>query len=173
MNGQPQVLGIFEKSPGFFCAVTLRLVARGEMLVSFRGFAPVAEQTRHSIQIGARRHIDTLEASRFEADDFLNHCCSPNAFFDTLTIEVRALKDIEPGEEVVLNYCATEEELVEPFKCECGSPDCYGMVRGFRFLSQSQQEALRDIASPWLKTKYGLLDSRPGASTSEIIGDTR
>ena len=55
-----------------------------------------------------------------------------------------------------MNYCATEEELAEPFKCKCGSSDCYGLIRGFRFLSRSRQEALRDVASPWLKAKYGL-----------------
>jgi hypothetical protein len=156
VNSQPYLLGKLEKSPGFFCAVTLRRVARGETLVSFRGFAPVMERSRYSIQIDASHHIVTRETGRFEADDFLNHCCSPNAFLDTATLDVRALRDIEPGEEVCLNYCATEEELVEPFKCECGSPDCCGYVRGFRFLNRRRQGELKDIASPWLKAKYGL-----------------
>jgi hypothetical protein len=141
VNSRPHLLGKFETSPGFFCAVALRRVARGETLVSFRGFPPVTERNRHSIQIDEGRHIVTREAGRFEADDFLNHCCSPNAFLDTATLDVRALRDIEPGEEVFLNYCATEEELAEPFKCKCGKSDCAGLIRGFRFLSRSRQEA--------------------------------
>ena len=156
MNSQPHLLGKFEKSPGFFCAITLRRVAGGDTLVSFRGFPMVTERNRHSIQIDANHHIVTREASRFEVDDFLNHCCSPNAFLDTSTLDVLALRDIEPGEEICLNYCATEEDLAEPFKCKCGSSDCYGLIRGFRFLSRSRQEALRDVVSPWLKSKYGL-----------------
>ena len=156
MSGRPQSLGKLEKSPGCYGAVTLRRIARGETLVSFRGLPLVTERSRYSIQVDANHHIVTLEASRFEADDFINHGCSPNAFLDARTLEVRALKDIERGKEVLLNYCATEEDLAEPFECECGSPRCYGHVGGFRLLSRRRQEALRDIASPWLKAKYGL-----------------
>lgn len=156
MNKSFHVLGRFEKSPGVFGAAVLQRAARGEVLVDFQGFTPVTERTRHSIQIGASRHIATREASRFQDDDFLNHGCSPNAFLEASTLQIRALSEIERGEEVLLNYCATEEELFEPFVCNCGSPECYGLVRGFRFLSRRRQEALRDIVSPWLKTKYGL-----------------
>ncbi len=145
-----------ELSPGVFGAATSRRVARGEVLVSFQGFPPAAEKSRYSIQIAPRLHIVTRETSNYGPDDFINHGCSPNAFLDVSTLNVVALRDLEYGEEVLLNYCATEEELVEPFRCDCQSPDCYGEVKGFRFLSRPEKEALKEITSPWLREKYGL-----------------
>jgi hypothetical protein len=113
----------------------------------------VTEGNRFSVQIDAFRHVDAGGGS---LDDFTNHACSPNACVVPATLELRALRDIECGEEICINYCATEEELAEPFTCHCGSPECYGQVRGFRFLTRAQQESLKDLASPWLKAKYGL-----------------
>jgi hypothetical protein len=146
----------FEKGPGYFGAMATRRIARGEVVTNLRGVPPVKERTLYSIQIDQFHHLDTWEPEKRCYDDFINHGCSPNLFFDVGTLEFRAIRDIEPGEEVLLNYCATEEELPEPFTCNCGSPDCYGVVSGFRLLSRTQQESLKGLVSPWLKTKYGL-----------------
>ena len=153
MNHQPVVLRMFERSPGFFGVRASRRIARGEFIFSVAG-PTVTERSRYSLQIDAYRHVDS--SGIHGLDDFINHACSPNAFVVFPELEIRALRDIEIGEEVLINYCATEEELFESFSCFCGSPHCYGQIRGFRFLSRTQQEALKDIVSPWLKTRYEL-----------------
>lgn len=159
-----------ETAPGCFAAVTTRPVARGETLSRWQSALKVAKPTRHSIQIGPEQHLTTLAPGELAGGDFINHSCSPNAFLDLSTLELRALRDLDEGEEVSLNYCATEEELCAPFECDCGSPDCYGTVRGFRFLSQAQQEALGPLASPWLRRKYDVhqaqKDPRPCLSAT-------
>lgn len=146
----------FEKSPGVFGLMATRRIARGEVAASLRAVAPVKVRSRYSVQIDQFQHLDKRDPEKPGFDDFINHGCSPNLLFDVGTLEFRAIRDIEPGEEVLLNYCATEEELSEPFTCNCGSPDCYGVVSGFRFLRRTQQEPLKGLVSPWLKTKYGL-----------------
>jgi hypothetical protein len=151
---QPAALRKFEKSPGFFGVKASSRIAKGDFILSFIG-PIVTEKSRYSLQIGASRHVDSCGGIRI-IDDFINHSCSPNAFVVFPVLDVRALRDIECGEEVLINYCATEEELFESFNCYCGSPQCYGQVRGFRFLNRSQQMALKDIASPWLNAKYEL-----------------
>ena len=152
MNHQPVVLGKFEKSLGFFGVMAMNRIKRSDFLLSVAG--PIVERNRYSLQIDASRHVDSCGERGL--DDFTNHGCSPNVFVVFPALEIRALRDIEIGEEVLINYCTTEEELFEPFTCRCGSPHCYGRVRGFRFLDQTQREALKDIASPWLKDKYEL-----------------
>ncbi len=150
---QPAALEKFAKGPDFFGVRARIPIPRGAFLVSVAG--PVAaERSRYSLQVGPGRHVDSRGVRGI--DDFLNHGCFANAFVVFPALEVRAARDIAAGEEVLLNYCATEEELYEPFACACGSPRCYGAVRGFRFLDRRQQEALRETASPWLKEKYRL-----------------
>ena len=153
VNHQPVVLRKFERSLGFFGLMASSRIAKGEFIFSVAG-PIVTQRSQYSLQIDASRHVDSCGIRGL--DDFINHACSPNAFVVFPELEIRALRDIEIGEEVLINYCATEEELFESFSCLCGSPHCYGQVRGFRFLSRFQQEALKNIVSPWLKDKYEL-----------------
>jgi len=78
------------------------------------------------VEISARKAID---ASR--SDDpmrFTNHACSPNA---RLTIrdgrvEFYALRPIEPGEEITVNYGETHHEGT--LACRCGAANCVGWL---------------------------------------------
>ena len=57
-----------------------------------------------------------------------NHCCQPNTAYDGLN--VIALTQINPGEELTLDYTSFLDEHMEPFHCSCSAPGCRGMVRG-------------------------------------------
>jgi len=63
---------------------------------------------------------------------------------------VRALRDIAAGEQVKLNYAATEYEMHDGFCCDCGSPACLRMIRGFKFLTRDQQLELKPYLAPYL-----------------------
>ena len=52
----------------------------------------------------------------------LNHSCSPNAFF--VDRELTALGAIDAGEEITIDYLASESEISKGFKCKCGSKRC-------------------------------------------------
>jgi len=53
--------------------------------------------------MGDGKHVSAGRDGRY-----LNHGCEPNAFLDFSCLCVRALKDIRAGEEVKVNYAATE-----------------------------------------------------------------
>jgi D-alanine-D-alanine ligase len=57
-----------------------------------------------------------------------NHSCEPNTGYDGL--DVVALRDIAPGEELTLDYATFCNESAEAFPCRCGAPSCRGIVRG-------------------------------------------
>ncbi len=67
-----------------------------------------------------------------------NHSCEPNTTYEGLN--VIALRDIKKGEELTLNYASFLDEHMEPFKCQCGSPKCCGLVTGITNNSVTARE---------------------------------
>ncbi len=57
-----------------------------------------------------------------------NHCCQPNTAYDGLN--VIAVTQINPGQELTLDYSSFLDEHMEPFECHCGAPNCCGLVTG-------------------------------------------
>ena len=98
------------------------------------------------MQIAEGKHAFGSE----ETVGYLNHSCEPNAFLDFTCLCVRALKDIPAGEELTINYAATEYEMHDSFRCDCGSPACLRTIRGFKFLTQDQQLKLKPYLGPYL-----------------------
>ena len=43
---------------------------------------------------------------------------------------VRALRDIQPGDELRAFYPSTEWRMAERFECRCGEPECLGVIGG-------------------------------------------
>ena len=61
-----------------------------------------------------------------------NHSCDPNTAYAGLNVV--ALRDIAPGEELTLDYAELCDGDMVPFQCVCGSVNCRGEVRGRRQL---------------------------------------
>lgn len=61
-----------------------------------------------------------------------NHSCDPNTSFDGLNVV--ALRDIQTGEELTLDYATCYDGRMVPFDCACGSARCRGRVVGGRGL---------------------------------------
>jgi D-alanine-D-alanine ligase len=67
-----------------------------------------------------------------------NHSCDPNTAFDGLN--VFAVKNIEKGEELTLDYAQFLDDNMEPFECRCGSANCRGMIIGVKNNSLTHRE---------------------------------
>ena len=61
-----------------------------------------------------------------------NHSCDPNTGFSGL--DVVALRDINTGEELTIDYVTFCDQHMPPFDCQCGSPKCRGRITGWRGL---------------------------------------
>ena len=57
-----------------------------------------------------------------------NHSCDPNTGYRGL--DVIALRDIPPGQELTLDYETFCNEDMAPFQCACGAPTCRGLITG-------------------------------------------
>lgn len=59
---------------------------------------------------------------------YINHSCEPNAYMKTLRGHVLffALRDIEAGEEITVDYVATYHS--DRKRCHCGAASCRGTI---------------------------------------------
>ncbi|HEV7904670.1 MAG TPA: SET domain-containing protein-lysine N-methyltransferase [Pyrinomonadaceae bacterium] len=58
-----------------------------------------------------------------DATAYINHSCAPNAFMRIVPgdrVAFFALRDIQPGEEITMNY----RDPDHPAVCKCGAPNC-------------------------------------------------
>jgi hypothetical protein len=67
------------------------------------------------------------------ASIYINHSCDPNceAVIEGNRIFIYALRTIKPGEELLYDYQyerEDDEELINFYKCLCGSPKCRGTI---------------------------------------------
>jgi D-alanine-D-alanine ligase-like ATP-grasp enzyme len=69
-----------------------------------------------------------------------NHSCEPNTGYKGLN--VIALRNIAKGEELTLDYASFLDENMEPFQCQCGSPNCRGFISGTPGNSVTERENL-------------------------------
>lgn len=67
-----------------------------------------------------------------------NHSCRPNTEFDGL--DLVALRHIDAGEELTIDYATFCSETMEPFDCRCGAPNCRGRIAGAKNNSITRRE---------------------------------
>lgn len=70
-----------------------------------------------------------------------NHSCQPNTAYDGLN--VIAIRHIEKGEELTLDYATFLDEHMEPFECQCGSTNCRKRITGTTSNTITQRESTR------------------------------
>lgn len=107
--------------------------------------------TKYSLQIDENRHIQSIEG-KFLA--FKNHSCNPNTYYDFELLGLRTLRRIKKGEELSMNYLASEWDMAEQFDCQCGANNCFGKLKGFKYLTLEQKKEIEFILSPFLKIKW-------------------
>jgi hypothetical protein len=106
----------------------------GEIIHSFGAEKILQTPNYLTVQTGEEKHI-TLDPSFLQ---YVNHSCDPNVFFDTAKMEFRALKPIQPGDELLFFYPSTEWDMAQPFDCFCGSPCCLHKIQGAKYLTAEQ-----------------------------------
>jgi len=73
---------------------------------------------------------------------FLNHSCEPNAEAEIIgdQIWIKALRTIQPGEEITFNYSYGLENH-EEHPCRCGAAKCVGYMVAEEFFPKFGREA--------------------------------
>ena len=103
----------------------------GCWLARFDGIT-VSYMTQHSLQKTQRLHIVDLYFA-----GLLAHACEPNVVLDMSRQNIHALKMIQPGTVLTIDYEATEDELFAPFVCGCGALTCRRIIAGRKVRAMS------------------------------------
>jgi len=116
-------------------------ISDGALIARFSGpFLRYAQTsaTTYALQIGPDLYIGESGG----VDDLFNHSCDPNAGVKITgtSAELRAIRDIVPGEEIAFDYSTTLDEGDFTMPCRCGSPACRHLIGDGRDLPQSVWE---------------------------------
>ena len=78
------------------------------------------------VELSDKRAIDASGSS--DPMRFTNHSCRPNAVLRISRgrVEFYAMRDVQPGEEITVNYGETHHE--GRLRCRCGVPGCVGQL---------------------------------------------
>lgn len=85
----------------------------------------------------------------------VNHSCDPNCmhvFNQRGTFDYVARRNINAGEQITHDTSAYEYEVAHfSQKCLCGSVNCRGKVKGWKDLTATERESIREYTIPFLQ----------------------
>lgn len=98
---------------------TEKAYKKGELIFEFTGEV-FDYPTRESIQIGPGLHQFD------EKGQFVNHSCFPSTFVKGN--KLYAISDLEKDTEITFDYNENEEEMSNPFICNCCGKEIKGKI---------------------------------------------
>ena len=108
MTDKVEVRKIKDSFSGLF---SKQYIQKGALILSL-GEPTLDRPTRTSIQIHNKHVEHPLGA-------YINHNCEPSSFVGSDDSQILALKDIQPNEEITIDYMQTESKMAESFYCNC------------------------------------------------------
>lgn len=97
-----------------------------------------------------------LMTPSMEPADCFNHSCEPNVGMSG-QIGLIAMRDIDAGEEICLDYAMCDGSTYDEFDCSCGSPSCRGRVTGEDWRRPELWERYDGYFSPYLQRRIAAL----------------
>lgn len=126
----------------------------GGEIVRHEKFAALPERLRRlSLQVEEELFIVALSEG---PGDYVNHSCEPNGGMRG-QIELVAMRDISVGEEITFDYAMSDGSDYDEFTCECGAPNCRGVVRGTDWRNPALWEKYAGYFSPYLQKRIDKL----------------
>jgi SET domain-containing protein len=144
---------------GLFSVETIK---KGE-LVAIKGGHIVSKEVAHELSKDFGRSFLQITDDFFigplimeEVDKsfiYYNHSCEPNMGVKGQIVFV-AMRDIEPGEEITVDYATTENDEYS-ISCNCGVTKCRKTVTGKDWQNKSLQDKYTGYFSWYLQEKIG------------------
>ena len=119
-------LQVMRNAQGYHRVVAAVAMSEGVGLAPFGARESLSSPNCLTMQTGPDVHI-LLAPEHLR---YINHSCDPNVFFDTVRMEIRALRPIAPGDEITFFYPSTERSMDRAFTWGCASRHRLGQVAG-------------------------------------------
>ncbi|HUT17531.1 MAG TPA: SET domain-containing protein-lysine N-methyltransferase [Anaerolineae bacterium] len=124
-------LGIKDTNKYGLGVFALESIKANELVSQFTGEeipaseVPAYPEPDYFMQVAPGKYIGP---SGYE-DDMINHSCEPNCVFNHAALQLTAIRDIPPGEEITYDYASIifyDDNWSIP--CKCGTPSCRGII---------------------------------------------
>ena len=101
------------------------------------------EEADRYVQIG----LDLYIGPSYDFDDYINHSCDPNGglVVNGNVAYLKAVRDINKGEEITFDYSTTLNEDRWEMDCDCDTPLCRKRVRDFKHLPDLIRQKYIDL----------------------------
>ena len=120
----------------------VRAIDRGNLMARVSGHI-VAFRRLHTLQLSTGSHLFDPYFT-----GLLLHSCDPNVRLDMGSFEVWALRNIQAGELLTMDYATTEDILMRQFECHCGAPNCRHWITGAKELPNAQGRQVLEQRNP-------------------------
>ena len=144
------------------CGVFARQPIRiGEILTLWGGKILSADEIDHNMENFTQQILQIedgfyLMSPSMEPSDCFNHSCDPNVGL-TGQIGLIAMRAIQPGEEICLDYAMCDGSNYDEFDCSCGVPECRGRITGEDWKRPELWERYDGYFSPYLQRRIAAL----------------
>jgi GNAT superfamily N-acetyltransferase len=132
-NNNPNVVEKYVNDLKGFGIFSVKNISKGEVILTGKSIYKTKIRDHKTLQIDMEMH------SRLDTPfENTNHSCNPNAGVldnEYDGYDLVALREIQKGEEISMDYCMTEWESVLG-KCECNSEKCRKEIKGAKYLSK-------------------------------------
>ena len=149
---------------GLYATQTIR---KGEIIIDYNGgpgrIIGIAEADElynkgydYMIQVDDDKFFAATSNEEVEDTDYLNHSCNPNCGIRG-SITIVAMRDIEEGEEITIDYAMAESSDYE-MKCDCKSVLCRKAITGNDYKIEALQERYKGYFSDYLADRIKRLN---------------
>jgi len=93
--------------------------------------------------------------------NYLNHSCNPTCGVKDQVVIV-AMRRIQKGEEITLDYSTTEADPFWKMRCRCGKQDCRKIIRSIQFLPEEIYRNYEPLVPEFVRrARVRMKDSMP------------
>lgn len=138
---------------------TTARIKKGAIVVEYTGPRLTNDQADAIYDFSPRTYLFGLvDGERVIDGDgiaaFINHSCDPNCETDEIKgrVIIRAIRGIEPDEELAYDYCLYDGDLDDPARCRCGSKKCRGSMYSEKELKR-RKKGVKRSADPGTRQK--------------------
>lgn len=140
---------------------TKEKIAKGEVVIIWGGEVVTVDEFRNgnglkhtNVGIGENIFLVTPNDEERTIDDYMNHSCNPNLWLDD-EVTLSAMRDIEPNEELFMDYAIelVDESYVMKKECSCKAANCRKTITGMDWQLPELQTLYKDHFSPFINER--------------------
>lgn len=158
---------------------TKNYITKGDTVMTFGGILARVEDRYSGNYLsstfsGVSEGIMICEdkSSKKDYSDFLNHSCDPNVGMDDC-LTIVATRDIQPGEELTIDYAFFEadENWILKIDCNCGAKNCRKTITGADWRKVNSKDRMFSYYAPFIKRRILKNELGSFGGTEEKMSD--